>query len=221
MPTDTAAWDILKLFMSGAVGGVTSTLIAQLLIGRRESSSRAQRGGALGARLAEAFHAFAGEAAKRINSHEFDDDPRETSGLRGIPASPALPEDIEGWRALDLKIAGACLAFARKIEAAQSTILDAWKNSYEAHELAILTDEQLTDLAAEADRIASELQIKYELLVLEHDFDFTATLASARARTADFWKRQSEESARVWESIVAVRAKSAQRAGDAPEDKLD
>ena len=96
-----------------------------------------------------------------------------------LPELSSYPEDTEGWRTLNQKLAGRCLNFPNKIIGSQAVIRSTIE--YDMHELGDNLELEAARRGLEAWSIACELRKKYGLGRAEPVWDYAKGLAETIA----------------------------------------
>jgi hypothetical protein len=164
-----------------ATTGVVSALLTQLLTGGREwwlarLKTRAHASyHAL--RLAIVLEAYAYACANFIAdnaSAQHPPDQEFPDWKTKLPELPPYPDDVEGWRAIDLKLAARALNLRNRIDGSQGFIYSTIEYTMENLEHAL--DEHSAGRGLEAWEIAVALRRKHRLDPVELIWDFRETL---------------------------------------------
>jgi hypothetical protein len=112
-------------FFSAGLGTVAVQSILPLLRDRWHRKSQANY---MAMRLAVTLEAYASGCEEFISNNEDDpEDPPERDDefndlKKKLPVLPPFPDDAEGWRAIDAKLANRCLHFLNGINRSQSSL---------------------------------------------------------------------------------------------------
>lgn len=99
-----------------------------------------------------------------------------------LPDLPAYPDDAEGWRALDSRLAARALNFPNRIAASRKIVSSTIE--YVEHELDDCLEEQASERGLEAWRLAQALRAKYGIEKADVVWDFADDLENSLKRIA-------------------------------------
>jgi hypothetical protein len=155
-------WDwgtVAKSFVGAGFGTAVVTGVLSLYRDRRHRSSQAAY---MAMRLAVALEFYTLACADLIsNNSNAERRPNEEfpDWTFGLPELPPYPDDAEGWRAIDRKLAGRCLNLRNKIHGSQRIIGATWEHASES--LGDTLDEQAAERGLEAWQLAVALRHRH------------------------------------------------------------
>lgn len=155
-------------------------------------------------RLAVILESHATSCADFIQSNSNAEQPPDDefpSWDTGLPELPSYPDDADGWRAIDRKLAGRCLSLRNKLAASQSVIEAVIK--YTMDELGDTLDEHAAKRGLEAWHLAVALRDEHDVEEVDTEWDYVDGLHSALQKVEKARRRRQEEGAEVWRSIEA------------------
>jgi hypothetical protein len=169
---------------------------------RLASSKKVDRASYLALRLAVLLESYANACSDFIseNAHaEQDPDDRLPNWNASLPELPAYPDDDEGWRAIDRRLAGRALNLPNRIHVSQSIIN--WTIELNDDELGETLDEQAAARGLEAWKLAVQLRRMHSIEAVEMVWDFAEMLEKTLAKAQREKQRNDELHARMWERI--------------------
>lgn len=170
-------WDwgaIGNAALGAGFGAATVTLYRD----HRQTKSQASH---LAVRLAVVLEAYASSCQQFIEANENADhepDQEFPNWRTRLPELPPYPEDVEGWRALDLKLGERCLNLRNKIAGSQSIIGATIDVAMDA--LGDMLDEHAASRGIEAWEIAVALRSRYGLGKSEMVWDYVEALTASK-----------------------------------------
>jgi hypothetical protein len=185
-----AWWDWLRTLL-GAAGG--TAIVQGLFLIYRDHRQRKSHAAYMAMRLAvtlEAYSAACLDLIERNGSEEPHPEGRFT-GNHLLPVVEPYPDDAEGWRAIDRKLAGRCLGLPLKIHADQVSI--GWIGTYDEDEwdnAGSFINEKAAGCGLDAWELAKALRHKHKIetadSALNHADEFNEILKRAqRLRTEE------------------------------------
>lgn len=115
-----------------------------------------------------------------------------------LPKLPPYPEDAEGWRAIELKLAASTLNFQNKIYGSQSSINTTI--DFTPDELDFVLDEQAASRGIEAWEIATALRKRYALDQIETAWNFIEIMRGVKFEAQKSKKEARDQQAALMES---------------------
>lgn len=186
--------------------GVLTALLNHVLWGLREwraaSSKKKDHASYLALRLAVLLESYANACSDFIseNAHaEQGPEDQLPNWDASLPTLPPYPEDDEGWRAIDRRLAGRVLNLPNRIHASQSSIT--WTIELNDDELGETLDEEAAARGLEAWKLAVKLRRMYNIEAVEIAWDFPRMLENTLAKAQREKQRNDELHARMWEPI--------------------
>jgi hypothetical protein len=189
---EPSTWDWATLGNTFVGAGVGSALVQALFSFLRERSQTKKQGAYLALRLAVTLEFFALACADFISEngnaetppdHEFPD------WTVKLPELPVLPDDADGWLAIDRPLADRCLNLRNKIHASQKVIDGT--GEFTPDELGDTLDEEAAARGLEAWKLALELRRKHRLTPADTVYDFAERLEGVLRETG--MKKQRRE----------------------------
>jgi hypothetical protein len=182
-------WDwatIVKTIVGAGIGAAS----AQWL---RDSRHRKRQAAYMAMRLAVVLEAYAISCSLLIVTNETAEPPpdRDFGGSAALPELPPYPDDDDGWRAVDRKLAGRCLSLRNRIRESQTFI--GWTIEFNDYDLKEEVYKQVADRGLEAWQLANEMRSKHGVESAKHVWDPLSHLESAQQRVE---RRRKERQAR-------------------------
>jgi hypothetical protein len=176
---DAQAWDIGPLIKTIIGAGFGSALVQALLPMWREKRQQKSHAAYMAMRLAVILESYA-SACVEFNAANANAEPSPDDEYPNVdttlPALPPYPDDAEGWRAIDRRLAARCLGLPTRIWESGNAI----KGTIEfiSDDLEYVLPEQAAGLGLEAWKLAAELRRKHGVEQLATDWDYAAVLQS-------------------------------------------
>jgi hypothetical protein len=190
-----ALLDFLKVVIGAGLGSGVATL---LLAWRKHRAD----GTYLALRLAVNFEAYAKACATVVSDNEYPEhhpDHEFPNWITTLPEPPELPDDADGWKALDANEASAVLGFSMAIKDAQSVIYAIAE--YTLHDVGESAQEEAARLGIQAWEIAKRLRVSHRLDPVARRFDYVMQLrreiVKADDRNKEAQAQQCERSAEI------------------------
>jgi len=187
--------DFLKVVIGAGLGSGVATL---LLAWRKYRVD----GTYLALRLSVNFEAYAKACATVVSDNENPEhhpDEQFPNWISKLPEPPELPDDADGWKALNANDASAVLGFSMAIKDAQSVINGV--GEYTPDDIGESAQEEAARLGLQAWEIASGLRATHRLTPVKQRFDYVAQLrseiAKADERNKEAHLRRLERSAGI------------------------
>ncbi len=168
-------WGTLIKTIIGA--GVGTALVQPLLAIYRDARERNSHAAYMAMRLAvilEAYTAACSDLIAKNSTAEAPPDQEFPNWDTTLPQLLSYPEDAEGWRAIDRKLAGRCLNLRNKIDGSQTVIR--WIIEYTRDELGDVLDEEAARRGLEAWSIAIDLRRKHGIEQADAVWDYAEGL---------------------------------------------
>ena len=187
--------DFAKVVIGAGLGSGVATLV---LAWRKHRAD----GTYLAMRLAVNFEGYAKACAKFVSDNEYPEhrpDEQFPDWITTLPSPPDLPDDADGWKALDANDASAVLGFPMAINDAQS-VIDAIAE-HTPDDIGDSAQEEAAKLGLQAWNIADRLRAAHKLDTVTLRFDYVAQLrrqtAITEQRNMEAHLRQLERSAEI------------------------
>ena len=191
------AWDWATLAKSALGAGFGTAAMTGILSVYRDTRHRKSQAAYMAMRLAVTLESYAYACSEFIAENANTQPPpdREFPDWNtSLPELAAYPDDLDGWRAIDRKLAGRCLNFRNRIHGSQGLISATWE--YAMEDLEDTLSEQAAARGLEAWELASALRSKHGVEQAEPVSDFVewlqTILAKAKAAKEDRSDRQHE-----------------------------
>lgn len=186
---------------NAALGAGFGAAAVTLYRDHRQTKSQASH---LAVRLAVVLEAYASSCQQFIEANanaDHEPDQEFPNWKTRLPELPPYPDDVEGWRALNLKLGERCLNIRNKITGSQSIIRATIDVDMDA--LGDTLDEHAASRGIEAWEIAVALRSRYGLGKSEMVWDYVEALTACRAEAikskdegatarAKFWDREQK-----------------------------
>lgn len=180
---------------NAALGAGLATAAVTLYRDNRQTNAQASH---LAARLAVMLEAYASSCQDFIeaNANAYHEPDQEFPNWKTrLPELPPYPEDVEGWRAISLKLSERCLNLRNKITGSQSVI-----SSTIEFDMDSLEDE-LSELASsrglDAWEIAATLRKRYGLKKPEMVWDYVEALNASKDSALKSKERKAKSRAKL------------------------
>jgi hypothetical protein len=195
---DLEAWDLGTIAKTILGAGIGSALVQGLLPLWRDSRQKRSHAAYMAMRIAVAFEAYAATCSgfvqlnENAETHGGDEYPNWDTRL---PQLPALPDDTEGWRAIDSKIAGQCLNLRNKTE--ESILYIRVTIEYSEADIGDVVNVHAASRGIEALALAIRLRKQYDIGPAESEWDYQ-DLMQQSLQTAEgrIEKRRTRNAAR-------------------------
>lgn len=175
---------LVNVITLAATTGVFTAILNQVLSGfrewRLESGRKEARAGYHALRLAIMLEAYAYACAEFISKNGNADTPPDQEFPNWdvtLPELPPYPDDVEGWHAIDIKLAGRTLNLRNRINGSQGIIASVI--NFTEHELGETLDMHAAGRGLEAWRIATDLRRENKLDAVDLIWDFVETMENA------------------------------------------
>ncbi|TXN03069.1 hypothetical protein FV222_08900 [Methylobacterium sp. WL103] len=187
--------DFAKVVIGAGLGSGVATLV---LAWRKHRAD----GTYLAMRLAVNFEAYAKACATFVSENEHPEhrpDEEFPDWITTLPGQPDLPDDADGWKALNANDASAVLGFSMAIKDAQS-VIDAIVE-YTPDGIGDSAQEEAAKLGLQAWEIADRLRSAHKLDPVTLRFDYVAQL---RRQVAIASQRSREEHLRQHQRLDEI-----------------
>jgi hypothetical protein len=191
------AWDWATLAKSALGAGFGTAAMTGILSVYRDTRHRKSQAAYMAMRLAVTLEAYAYACSEFIAENatmQAPPDQEFPDWNTSLPELSAYPDDPDGWRAIDRKLAGRSLNFRNRILGSQGLIGTTWE--YATDDLEDTLSEQAAARGLEAWELASTLRSKHGVEQAEPVSDFVewlqTVLAKAKAAKEDRADRQHE-----------------------------
>lgn len=183
MAWDVLAWDwsaMGRMFLSAGAATACVQMLSPVIRDRHRSRRHAAY---MAMRLAVALEAYAEGCAvliqekARAKTRPDEVVPDRTTTL---PVPPRYPDDVDGWKAIDHKLADRCLSFESRIRQSQAIIGSAI--DHDLHQLGDEIESQANDRGLEAWELAVEMRKRHRLAPIEPVWDYADELRARRAK---------------------------------------
>jgi hypothetical protein len=180
-------WDWATLAKSALGAGFGSAAMTGILAVYQDRRHRKSNAAYMAMRLAVILEAFAYACSEFIGENSSKQTPPDQEfpdWNTSLPELSVYPEDADGWRAIDRKLAGRILNFRNRIHGSQGLIATTWE--YASDELEDTLIEQAAARGLEAWELASALRSKHGIEQAEPVSDFVHWMqqVSAKAKAA-------------------------------------
>ena len=196
----------LKTIVGAGVGAAVVQVLVPLWRDRHQRKAQAAY---MAMRLAITLEAYTSACLELIYSNENAEHPPEDRFPNwdvGLPTLPHYPDDAEGWKAIDRRLAGDCLNFRNKIRESQSYISSVINWSEEDLEYEI--DIQPGKRGLEAWRLALRLRAKHGLEPADVEWPYADELQAKLEKAEAKERKRRQDSADVMRDMVAGAPKS-------------
>jgi hypothetical protein len=174
--------DIAKTAIGAGLGTAIVTAIAQIVVPFfRDRRNRKRQGAYMAMRLAVALEAYASGCLTLLRTNQFEERLAAVAGQEPVPwvapllELPPFPDDADGWKAIDPKLAGRCLNFRNRIFESQLIIDAALNIDTRSREMGW----HARNLALEAWDIAVDLRDKHGIPKADPVWDYIRVLRGA------------------------------------------
>jgi hypothetical protein len=198
---DPTVWGWLTSGVTTVIGaGVGTAIVQGGLALYRDQYQKESHAAYMAMRLAVTLEAHAAaclDLIARNDAEEPHPDGRFT-GNATLPLVAPYPDDAEGWRAIDRRLAGRCLSLPLKIHANQvkigwtgTFVEDDWDN------VGGIVNTMAAERGVEAWELARDLRHKHKIEGADEALNcsgrLTEVLEKARQTEADRWDREREQ----------------------------
>jgi hypothetical protein len=181
------AVDWLSLATTVVGAGFGTALVQVLPPIIRDARHRKHQAAYMAMRLAVVLEAYASKCLDLI--HENESVEEEASGqheheplfFAQLPELPPYPDDVDGWRAIDRKLADLCLSFRNRIHDSQN-IIDSTFKFVDADAGGSEVAKQATDRGLEAWEIAAALRRTHAVEKVDTVWPWVDALRERKAR---------------------------------------
>lgn len=193
----------LKPIANALVGAGLGTGIIQMLRDRRARRSHAAY---MAMRLAITLEFYASACSDLISANENAQTPPDEeypAWDTGLPALPLYPDDAEGWRSIDRRLAGRCLNLRNKIDGSQGLIRSTieFSEDYLGDTITL----QAAERGKEAWDLAVALRRKHRIERADTVWDYADHLGRSIHSANRSMKEQNSRSAGLLASMAAVQ----------------
>lgn len=183
-------WDWAALARTVLGAGLGSAAFQWGLTLHRDKRQRRFQASYMAMRLAVTLEFYASacsdllsenSSAQHVPDHEYPDWDIK------LPQEPSYPDDAEGWRAIDQRLAGRCLSFPNKIRQSQRIIY--WDFEYDNHPYETLC-EHVAARGLEAWQLAVALRRKHRVEKADTWLDYSEGLQTTLQKAEEAKKRE-------------------------------
>lgn len=190
-------WDWATLAKSALGAGFGTAAVTGILAVYRDAHHRKSHAAYMAMRLAVILESYAYACSEFISensSMQAPPDQEFPDWNTTLPVLPPYPDDPEGWRAIDRKLAGRCLNFQNRIHGSQGII--SATNDYTVDDLEDTFREHAAARGLEAWTLATALRDKHGVEKADPVSDFVewlqTVLKKAKASQQDQAERRHE-----------------------------
>jgi hypothetical protein len=198
---DAGLWDWVITAAKTAIGAFGGSAAVQgIFVIYRDRRQRRSHAAYMAMRLAATLEAYAAACVHYIGvNRSLEPDPDPSSEYPNwdikLPLLAPYPDDAEGWRAIDHRLAGRCLSLPLKIEANQTSIHNAIE--YDQGGLEHLLEETAAERGLEAWSLAVALRKRHGIERADEALNCSGWLGDmldgTRARKAQREKKRQME----------------------------
>lgn len=200
-------WDWAFMVKTAIGAGFGTAIVQTGFAAYRDYRHRKAQAAYMALRLAVILESYASACsdlmAYNANAERHPDEPYP-AWKTILPELPPYPDDADGWRSIDLKLASQCLSFRNRIHDSQRVIDSAIE--YAMDELENTLNEYVAERGTEAWRLAVDLRSKHGVLRADMVWDYAEGLESMLKMTKKTTKERQEEQATFLRSFLSSRA---------------